>query len=202
MINWLSRKAFASMTFRIGEPLKVRLATFQRGADGSIAAEAVIIFPILIWALLGTYVYFDAVRIKSLNIKAGYTIADALSRTASVDDNEMQRLNDLIWLMTGGRTDTDMRVTVVNYDSDDDVYSVSWSKERGDHYTEMDDEELEAMRDRLPLANSYDSLILVENVISYEPIFEVGMSTMDLENFAVTRPRFTTGLCWDDTTDC
>jgi hypothetical protein len=182
--------------------LRGRLAAYRRTVDGSIAAEAVVIFPILLWALLAAYVYFDAVRMKSLNIKAGYTVADALSRMASVDNTEMKRLSDLAWLMTGGRTETDLRITVVNYDSDDDVYSVSWSKELGDHYPEMDDEELEAMRDRLPLANSFDSLILVENVMSYEPIFEVGMSTMELENFAVTRPRFTTGLCWNETTDC
>ena len=202
MTNRVNHKAFANRRLRIGEFLRRRLVTFQRRADGSIAAEAVIIFPILLWALLATYVYFDAVRMKSLNIKAGYTIADALSRAASVDSNDMQRLNDLIWLMTGERTNNDLRVTVVNYDPDDDLYSVSWSKERGNHYTEMDDEELEAMRDRLPPANRFDSLILVENVVSYEPLFEVGMSTIELENFAVTRPRFTTGLCWDDSTDC
>ena len=195
------RRALAKMK-RIGGPFKARLATFRSGVEGSISAEAVIILPIMLWALLATYVYFDAVRMKSLNIKAGYTIADALSRAATVDTNELKRLNELAWLMTGGRTSTNIRVTVVNYDPDDDVYSVSWSKERGDHYPEMDDEELEAMRDRLPLANSFDSLILVENVMSYEPLFEVGMSTMELENFAVTRPRFTTGLCWDDSTDC
>ncbi len=202
MIDRHKTEAVTKAALRIGRLLKARLNIFQRAADGSISAEAVIIFPILLWALLATYVYFDAVRMKSLNIKAGYTIADALSREASVDNNQIGRLNDLAKLMTGGRTDTNLRVTVVNYDSDDDVYSVSWSKERGDRYLEMDDEELEAMRDRLPLANDFDSLILVENVMSYEPIFEVGMSTIELENFAVTRPRFTTGLCWDESTDC
>ena len=202
MIDRHKTEAVTKTALRISRLLKARLTIFQRAGDGSISAEAVIIFPILLWALLATYVYFDAVRMKSLNIKAGYTIADALSREASVDNNQIGRLNDLAKLMTGGRTDTNLRVTVVNYDSDDDVYSVSWSKERGDRYLEMDDEELEAMRDRLPLANDFDSLILVENVVSYEPIFEVGMSTIELENFAVTRPRFTTGLCWDESTDC
>lgn len=202
MIDRHKTEAPTKTALRIGRLLKARLTIFQRAGDGSISAEAVIIFPILLWALLATYVYFDAVRMKSLNIKAGYTIADALSREASVDNNQIGRLNDLAKLMTGGRTDTNLRVTVVNYDTDDDVYSVSWSKERGDRYLEMDDEELEAMRDRLPLANRFDSLILVETVLSYEPLFDVGMSTMELENFAVTRPRFTTGLCWNESTDC
>ena len=202
MIDRHKTEAPTKTALRIGRLLKARLTIFQRAGDGSLSAEAVIIFPILLWALLATYVYFDAVRMKSLNIKAGYTIADALSREASVDNNQIGRLNDLAKLMTGGRTDTNLRVTVVNYDTDDDVYSVSWSKERGDRYLEMDDEELEAMRDRLPLANRFDSLILVETVLSYEPLFDVGMSTMELENFAVTRPRFTTGLCWNESTDC
>ena len=202
MIDRHKTEAPTKTALLIGRLLKARLTIFQRAGDGSISAEAVIIFPILLWALLATYVYFDAVRMKSLNIKAGYTIADALSREASVDNNQIGRLNDLAKLMTGGRTDTNLRVTVVNYDTDDDVYSVSWSKERGDRYLEMDDEELEAMRDRLPLANRFDSLILVETVLSYEPLFDVGMSTMELENFAVTRPRFTTGLCWNESTDC
>ena len=202
MIDRYKTEAPTKTALRIGKLLKARLTIFQRAGDGSISAEAVIIFPILLWALLAAYVYFDAVRMKSLNIKAGYTIADALSREASVDNNQIGRLNDLAKLLTGGRTDTSLRVTVVNYDTDDDVYSVSWSKERGDRYLEMDDEELEAMRDRLPLANRFDSLILVETVLSYEPLFDVGMSTKELENFSVTRPRFTTGLCWNESTDC
>jgi hypothetical protein len=178
------------------------LNRFRRGDEGSIAAEAVIVFPMMIWALLAGYVFSDAMRVKSLNTKAAYTVADALSREGSVNQNFVDRMSELAWMLTGGRDDTALRVTVLRYETATDTYRLSWSNTKGIWFTPLTEADLNAMRDRLPVAADMDSLILVETHMVYAPVYDVGLSDTDLLTFVITRPRYSPGLCWEQTLDC
>ena len=64
----------------IGIHIKEFLQRFRRSEEGSISVEAMLLVPILMWAYLGTFVFFDAFRSQSTNLKAAYTIGDTLSR--------------------------------------------------------------------------------------------------------------------------
>ena len=183
-------------------PLARLLRHYLRRDNGSIAAEAVIVFPMMIWAVLAGYVYSDAMRVKSLNTKAAYTVADALSREASVNQMFVDRMADLAWMLTGGREDTSMRITVIRYETATDRYTLSWSKETGDHFVPLTEPDLNAMRPQLPVAADMDSLILVETHMEYSPVYDVGLSDTELQTFVITRPRYSPGLCWEQSQDC
>lgn len=180
-----------------------RWRRFRRSERGSISAEAVVILPMLVWALFAGYVYFDAARTRSLTVKAANVVADVLSREEAVDSAYLDRMQDLTWMLTGGRQRTSLRVTVVTYESLTDLYRVSWSQTRGTFYeAPLGDGGVAAIRDRLPVMSDFDRLIVVETQLPYSPVFDVGLPHMDLETFQVTRPRFTPGLCWADTSAC
>ena len=181
--------------------VRARIADFADNPQGSIAVEAVLIIPLLLWALLSGYVFFDAQRVKSLNTKSAYTIADALSREASVNETYVARMGELAWLLTGARADTSMRVSVLR--NTGEAYGLSWSRETGDYFSVLTQSDVDAMAAELPPSAPLDSLIVVETHMPFEPLYSnVGIPNTDLEMRVVTRPRYTPGLCWKDTTAC
>ena len=60
--------------------LQTCLRDFARDIRGSLTVEAVVMFPMLFWAMLSMLVFFDAYRQNSLNVKAAFTIGDMISR--------------------------------------------------------------------------------------------------------------------------
>ena len=108
-----------------------RLKAFFRGTEGSVTIEFVLIMPILFWAFMATYVFFDGYRQSTVNLKATYAIGDLISReTEAINDNYIDSMHELLKLMVRSRSETGMRITVVRYDEADDRYYVDWSKER------------------------------------------------------------------------
>ena len=57
-----------------------KIRKFTRDEGGTATTEAVLVFPMLIWALMAMAIYFDAFRVRSVNLKAAYTISDMISR--------------------------------------------------------------------------------------------------------------------------
>lgn len=170
---------------------------FRREDDGSIAVEAILMFPILTWAYLATFVYFDGFRNQSNNVKAAYTISDALSReTGYVTPVYLTSLYKLHEGLTTANYNTKLRVTVVTYSSDEDKYSVVWSEQKG-RAGVLNDTKLDLLRDRLPVMPDNEVVILVQTWVAYEPAFSVGLEAFNFENFVVTRPRFAPQLCYN-----
>ena len=60
--------------------LLTQLTRFRRDERGSVIAEMVITLPMLIWAYMAMYVYWDAFRMINSVQKASYTISDMVSR--------------------------------------------------------------------------------------------------------------------------
>lgn len=178
------------------------LRRFRRDDEGSIAVEAILVFPVLFWAVLATFVYFDAFRSQSNNLKAAYTISDALSReTGYVTPEYLSSLYRLQEALTSSNHDTKVRVTVVRYDGNLDRYDVVWSQQEGGASL-LTSARLETMRDRLPVMPHNEILILYENWIAYEPIFSIGLDAFTFQNLVFTRPRFTPEqLCWNSVND-
>lgn len=178
------------MTPMLISTLIARARHLARETRGSITVEAVIMFPILFWAMLSMLVFFDAYRQNSLNVKAAFTIGDMLSREvepidAAYLDGALNLFDELARTATPPR----MRVTVVYFDAAQNRFLRDWSHQRGG-VPVLTNADILAMRPRLPAVPNNERLILVETWSDYNPPFNVGINRQDLYNFVFTRPRF------------
>lgn len=180
---------------------KTALQSFRSEEGGSIAVETVLVFPILTWAYLATFVYFDAFRVQSTTLKANYTVSDALSReTGYITPEYLDSLYNLHEFLTSSRHDTRVRISIITYTSSTNKYTVRWSKVRGGG-AEMTNADINGIKDRLPVMPNGEIVIVVENKLIYEPAFTIGLSAFNFENLVVTRPRFAPQLCYNTLND-
>lgn len=171
---------------------------FAKDGSGSVAVEAVLILPFLLWAFLASFVYYDAFRQSSINLKAAYTIGDMLSReTAAVNDAYVNSLQSLFAFLAKDGSDPAVRVSVARWDEDDDRYELDWSEGRADR-PPLSEENINAMRDRLPNLPDNERVILVETWSTYKPEFNVGLKEDLLYNLVFTSPRFAPQLVWEN----
>ena len=174
------------------------LSRFRRDEAGSVTVEAVIMLPILFWCFLACFVFFDAFRTQSVNVKAGYTIGDALSReTDYVTPEYMDFMFKLHGVLTNSSSSRAMRLTSLRYDQRRDRYDVVWSQGRGG-VPALSNRALEAMRNRIPIMADNDTALLSETWMAYNPRFAyVGLDAFVFYDASVTRPRFAPRLCWN-----
>ncbi|GGL72836.1 TadE/TadG family type IV pilus assembly protein [Wenxinia marina] len=177
------------------------LARRLRAEEGSVTVEAVIMLPALIWCYLGTFVFFDAYRAQTVNIKTGYTIGDTLSREQTlITERYIDSLYELQTLAVNTDQDVALRVTVIGYDADEDAFTVAWSRTRGGP-DELDAATVNAARDRIPTMSEVDHTIVVETWVDYAPAFQVGIDPFTFEDFVTVRPRSGGTLCFDPVGD-
>ena len=110
--------------------MKLRSAIKRfREEKGSFSVEAILMFPILVWAFMGMYVFFEGLRESNINLKATYTISDLLSReTNLIDQNYLNGMNDIYAWLSRSSQPVQMRVTVVRYDELTDSHVTIWSR--------------------------------------------------------------------------
>ncbi|GGH20653.1 Flp pilus assembly protein TadG [Cribrihabitans marinus] len=170
--------------------VKRRLKAFSRDEGGMISVEALILAPILCWAFVAVYTYFDAYRQSALNLKASYTISDLVSReTQTVTAAYTASMVDLFRKMTDSTNNAALRISVIRFDDDTDKYLIDWSSNHG-FDNPLSNSDMEGMRARLPIMPDEERLILVESRSTYVPPFYAGIDIMDIDNFVFTRPRF------------
>ncbi len=174
--------------------IRAALCRFAHAEEGSISVEAMLIFPILLWCYLATFVFFDAFRSQSTNLKAAYTIGDVISREP--DDITPAYLDSLYKLQTF-LVDEDngiaqLRITVYRYQASDNTYRVRWSRVRGGG-VQMTDALLATLRNQLPVMPNSETAILVETWVGYHPTYSVGLQDFVFNDLVVTRPRLSGG---------
>ncbi|MBI1416096.1 MAG: hypothetical protein GC146_02635 [Limimaricola sp.] len=180
------------------------IARLRDDEGGSIAVEAILMFPVLAWCYMATYIWFDAYRTQTTVLKSAYTVSDMLSRETQPITNTYL---DSVWkvqkmLAHAGRNPK-MRITEIerNYNdntsdpNDSRVFNVVWSQTRGGAPV-LTDTRLKELRDQIPTMPPGEKAILVETWSPYEPIMSVGLNAMVFQNFIITRPRFASQLCW------
>ncbi|WP_319824356.1 hypothetical protein [Thalassovita sp.] len=178
--------------------LRTRLCQFRDDTKGTVAIEAVIALPVLFWAFMASFVFFDAYRQNSINIKAAYMVGDMLSReTNSIDDDYLDGMMSLFEYLAGTERQTKLRVTVLQWDEEDDKYYRDWSEARGG-VSKLTNTNIESLRSKLPVMSDNERAILVETWSRYEPPFSVGLGNQDMYNFVVTSPRFAPLLRWEN----
>ena len=179
--------------------LKSKLRQFRRDEEGSMLAEAVIMFPTLFAAVLATFVFFDAFRNQSINLKAAYTVSEALSRESDLITNTyMVNAWRMHRFLTNSPSLTRLRVSLIQYDADNDEVLLVWSRHKGGAGT-LNQNRVNAMvaADAIPVMPHLETLIVVQTWVDYEPNFSIGMAGFSFENTIFTRPRFApNGICY------
>lgn len=188
---------------RITAPARRALARFRKDMRGSIMVEAVIVLPLLFWALAATYEFFEIHRYKSVREKAAYTVADMLSRELSGGVNAvyLDNVKALFDEITGDDGNNQLRVSVIRYDSDEDVYAVSWSRVRGtgSGLEPLGDADVSDASDALPIMFDGQEIVLVESRSRYQPALDVGFQdNLRIDNRVFTALRFAARLRWED----
>ncbi|WP_375173372.1 TadE/TadG family type IV pilus assembly protein [Pseudooceanicola sp.] len=175
------------------------LTDFARDTRGLVAVEAIILLPLVIWTYVAMFSFFDMLRMKSVNQKAAFTVADAYSReTNKIDDTYVDSTFALFQALTRSNSPA-MRVSVLSYDGDTDKYEVRWSENRGVGADPvLTDNTVNQMRTQLPVVASGDEFVLVETWNDYVIPFKIGMEDFELKSLVFINPRFADQLKWDD----
>lgn len=181
------------MAFSLARP-------FARKEDGGLSVEAVLIFPILVWAITATFVFFDAFKTLHVSQKATYTVADMLSReTEAVDQDYLTAMHELFgYLSSDSEGTSSMRVSVVQRgldESGNEETTLVWSQGIGGSEPYVD---MALIADRIPAMMVGDQLIVVETEHEWSPTFAVGLASYRFREVTVARPRFSPQLAFDD----
>lgn len=180
--------------------LRQRINTYasQFAADtrGSVSVEFIIILPIIFYAFMGIYVYFEGFRQSTINLKAAYTISDLISReTEIISDEYIDSMQAMMQILTRANSPIAMRLSVVRWSDDDNRYFVEWSQNR-DYAPNYTDATISSIEHKLPLLPDNEIVIVVETDNTYVPLFNVGMDNKQLKSFVFTKPRWVDQLCY------
>lgn len=177
--------------------LRRRLADEQ----GVVTVEFVIVVPMLFWAYLMTYVFSDAYRDRSLDVKASYTIADAVSREqAVITPGYIDTLYRLQAVMTGRPPeDLKLRVSAIKMVGTNPAPQLGWSQGRGGA-APLTQAGLDALSSRIPTFQTGETMVLVETWQDYVPGFDTLLSPVEFASFVPTKIRFAPQLCYSAVT--
>ena len=164
------------------------LRRFWKDDRASVALEAVIVTPILVWVFVASFVFFDAYRVYNTSIKATYAVADVLSRrTTEIASSDIEGLADVFQFLTQNTAGSSMRVTQITRQAGG--YRIDWSHGT-DGMTYLRASDFPDFIDRIPIMAFGDRMLLIETILPYRPAFSAGLSEQEYVNFTVTRPRF------------
>lgn len=169
---------------------------------GSFSVEAVLMMPLLLWAYMGMYTFFEGLRESNINLKAAYTIGDLLSReTDLVDMNYLNGMNEVYAWLSRSQEPVAIRVSVVRYDEANDRHVNVWSRGvAGKPDLVQDDVDL-LITPHVPIMADADTAIIVETWATFHPIMDIGLTDTDIHNIIVTSPRFTKQLMFEGVGD-
>ena len=165
------------------------LTQFIRSEKAAVAFESVIVFPVLVWAWIGTFTFFDAYRVYNTSIKATYTIADLISRQEfEISEDDMDGYANMLAAMIRDHDGIDMRASEIHRANNGD-YVVVWSHPTGSQAC-LFDASLEDMADQLPDVALGERFVIVESFVDYDPAWNFVINDVEFENFTITRPRY------------
>lgn len=176
------------------------LRRFRRSERGGILAETIIVLPMLIWAYLAMFVYWDVYRAVNIVQKSSYSLSDFLSRQrVPVNADFINGLRDSMNFMLPPDQSATIRVTSVQWSQAQNRFNVLWSHSPGSVKPALSTNNLAPIRDHLPVMSNGDTVVVLETFVPYEPMFKVGIPSRTLGEVVVTRPRFVPRVDWSNT---
>lgn len=178
--------------WRLKGRLSAPIRRFLRDEDATIIAETVVVLPILLWAYIGLFVYWDTFRTINTLQKATYTISDMISRQQTgIVSNYINGAHSVLdYLIDDGVVST-LRVTSVTFSQANNRFEVHWSRTTdGAKLPALTTVSLQDYSAQIPVMTPGDYVVIVEVILPYTPAFNVGLGPQTFSQFVVTRPRF------------
>ncbi len=172
------------------------LRRFGRDENGTLLAEAVIVLPLMLWAYMALFVYWDAYRSVNTVQKAAYTVSDMVSREmVTLNDQYVPGMRNLMRYLVDADQTVKIRVSSVTWSDLNDRFEIDWSRSPDNAMPQLTTTSVADLAYRIPVMSDGDRVMLVEVEVSYHPAFNVGLSDSTLQQFIVTRPRFVPKIC-------
>jgi len=174
---------------------------FRTEERGSVIAEAVIAMPMLLWAYMALFVYWDGFRSVNTVQKATYTISDMLSREmVAISPAYVAGMDNVMEYMVDQDQNVSLRVSSVTWRASRNRFEIHWSRSTNAAILPaLTTATLQAFGDctttarcRIPQMSDGDFVVIVESRVNYAPVFDVGIDNDSIDQFIVTRPRFVT----------
>ena len=202
-----------------------RFKAFLRDEDGLILAEGIVMMPLIIWALVAMFIYWDVFRTINVTQKAAYSIADLLSRQRdTIPLNFANGLQNVANFLTPGGHPVRMRITSFECispmlpaqpgvtqpcNATRGSYRLLFSFSPGGRVTPLTQANIQGSKaTRVPVLNNGESVFVVETSVQFQTQmktvlagFLVGVDDGTYGEFVVTRPRHRR-LCLQGTTTC
>ncbi len=169
--------------------------TFGKSESGGAIVETVIVLPIMLWAFLGMFVYWDAYRVENTAMKASYTISDMVTREiADVTPAYVTGLKTVFDYLLDSDEPTSITVSSVTWSEANKRYEVLWSETRATQgmtnaLSKQGNTSIALVKGQLPNMSDGDTVIVVQTRMNYVPSFQVGVPNFTYDQFVVTRPR-------------
>ncbi len=168
---------------------------FLKDEGGGAIVETVIILPILFWAFVAMFVYWDAYRAQNTAMKASYTVSDMITREiADVTPAYVTGLKTVYDYLVNTTQPTSMVVTSVTWSQANNRYEVLWSEARAstgmqNPLPKLGTGLIANYNTQLPNMSDGDTVIVTQTRMNYNPAFQVGVPDFVYDQFIVTRPR-------------
>jgi Flp pilus assembly protein TadG len=164
------------------------LRRFLRDENAAVAMETVLITPILVWAYMMSFTFFDAYRVYNTTVKTTYMVADMLSRqTSQVYTHDIQGMANVAASIIRGGSQLRMRASQISMV--DGAYQVDWS-EGVNGAADLFDANIPDIAHMLPNMPNGESIVLVEMMVNYEAPLDIGLTVAQFDSFTVVRPRY------------
>ena len=178
--------------------MKIRRAFKRtlRDERGSFSIEAILMFPLLAWAFMAMFVFFEGLRESNINLKATYTVSDLLSReTDEIDDAYLNGMNNIYAWLSRSQGPVQMRLTVVRYDEATNSHIIQGCARGINGKPSLEQADIATVvSPHVPIMADASIAIVVEAWATYTPIVDMGLSETELYNIVVTSPRFSDQL--------
>jgi hypothetical protein len=188
--------------------LKRHTLAFCRDESGLLLAEALIMLPLMIWTFVAMFVYWDVFRTINVVQKAGYSVADLLSRQEVVTEDFLNGLEEVMEFLVPNAPNVGLRITSMQWNDTTDEFDLLWSHSTTVHFEPRDQGSIQLMKDRIPFLEHQEAILVVETWVEFVPRFNTGLLNVapmvtenEFGNFIITKPRHRR-VCLDGTSTC
>jgi len=182
--------------------IKARITGFKRNEDGMASMEMMLMLPLYLFCIFGTYSYWDAFDVANRAQKATYSLSDLIARQqTSVTEAYVNGMFGTMEYMMGPSLPVETRVTSVFYNGTNNRYEVIWSRSSTPTIPRLTTATIMSLQDHLPIMQDGDPLVVIETEVEFEPIIGLttwaveGLESRTMRNVIVTRPRFLPKIC-------
>lgn len=202
--------------------LKQRFGTFLRDEDGLILAEGLLMLPLVIWALVAMFIYWDVFRTINVTQKAAYGVADLLARQkADITPAFANGLQKVVDFLTPGGHPVKVRITSLECvgtpgptgtsgcTATDGNYKLLFSYSPEGKTSVLTEANIQNWKNgKIPVLNHGESVFVVETEVAFKAQlqtaiagFMVGVEDAKYGQFIVTKPRHRR-LCLQGSSTC